>query len=221
MRKTTHFTLIELLVVIGIIAILASLLLPVLKQTREAVNSVACTNNLKQIGVALQGYAVDYNDHIAPLRNGATYYPEILRPYLSIPTVYNNTATYFNTPNPWICPSYKRHQPATPYASYGTWTTYANNRFMVGDGSATCPMGRLTKMTTPSRCALYGETDGVLSGGNYVQQSLIWAAERAYRHNSQMNILYADGHVDKIQFDYIGRLTTPGVELNNFYYGKD
>ncbi|MFA0759368.1 MAG: hypothetical protein KEFWMYNX_001243 [Candidatus Fervidibacter sp.] len=58
------FTLIELLVVIAIIAILAAILFPVFSQVREKARQVSCLSNTRQIALALQQYAQDYDERL-------------------------------------------------------------------------------------------------------------------------------------------------------------
>ena len=93
-RKSRRaFTLIELLVVIAIIAVLIALLLPAVQAAREAARRAQCTNNMKQLGIALHNYHSTTNG----LPWGSFYVPSwsdvapqvMILPYMEQNQIYN------------------------------------------------------------------------------------------------------------------------------------
>ena len=102
-RRSRGFTLIELLVVIAIIAVLISLLLPAVQSAREAARRAQCTNNLKQLGLAVANYESANGSYPSDSYSSATapsgspgYYPNFscfvfLTPFLEQQGIYNAT----------------------------------------------------------------------------------------------------------------------------------
>jgi prepilin-type N-terminal cleavage/methylation domain-containing protein/prepilin-type processing-associated H-X9-DG protein len=123
------FTLIEILLAIAIIAILIGLLLPAVQKVREAANRIKCTNNLKQIGLALHTFHDAHNRFPpgaeGPLTPDFPQYANLkhhalgshLLPYLEQPALardYRWDVSWFDPPNQpvvntpltvWQCPS--------------------------------------------------------------------------------------------------------------------
>ncbi len=154
-HKTCAFTLVELLVVIAIIGILIALLLPAVQAAREAARRSQCSNNLKQITLALHNYHDVYNSFpaagVLPAGvNSARYYPGLITailPFMEQGARYDTIrARLSSTSDSWsalfggacyqspletvLCPSDPSAGAASPHAA----NARLNYMYNMGDG---------------------------------------------------------------------------------------
>lgn len=141
------FTLIELITVIGIIAILAGMLLPVVSKARGAARGAVCMNNLRQITLAILQYSQNFDGRL-PCTKGGSRNPNLqligqsvpwapgkvfANPSDTSPTAYpwaraelsETLVQYLNEPRTWFCPMIPEDTRAhyTPEAdAQGEWT---------------------------------------------------------------------------------------------------
>ncbi len=104
-RPSRGFTLVELLVVIAIIGILVALLLPAIQAAREAARRSQCTNNLKQLGVAMHNFHDTYKKfprNYLQIGNNAWEAVSVnyhLLPFMEQAPIYEQAKTYESTAN--------------------------------------------------------------------------------------------------------------------------
>ncbi|OGV58937.1 MAG: hypothetical protein A2X45_00625 [Lentisphaerae bacterium GWF2_50_93] len=175
------FTLIELLIVIAIIAILAALLLPALKQAREMAISTACSSNLKQCGFGLAGYLDNFSE-VFPLQ-------EYDSSHVALPL--RVIADYFDHPND------------TPVflKCAKTGSIYASHAHAVqGYGLFRWPSHNpisLKRISRPSDMISFTERNKVYHWFRQDYRAI------ALTHGRAINILFLDGHVEYRAYSWL------------------
>jgi len=184
-RKTGSpgFTLIELLVVMGIVAVLAGLLLPVVSAARRRARRAACISNLRQCAIALNLYLHDSNDYFPQsLSMGADggwrTTLDALRPYLGSP------GELFR------CPA--DAEGAVDFSFLGLpRTSYSVNEALMPAAAPVGPGGWVRAYQAPKARVTVTFYDAQMviapTGPDVVP---------AYRHTGAANVAYLDGHVE-------------------------
>jgi prepilin-type N-terminal cleavage/methylation domain-containing protein/prepilin-type processing-associated H-X9-DG protein len=205
------FTLIELLVVIAIIGILAALLLPALNQAKLSAKRAACLNNLRETGLAFHLFANDHGGKLpmhVPARDGGS--EEFAGAGLDFNSAFRHLqtlSTELATPKMLLCATDTR-LPAENFPTLRNENVSYFVNLNAENGQSTSILAGDRNLTND------GSGGGVLllSANSLVR----WTHEL---HRFKGNLLYADGHVDKLSrpallastLDTTGRLAMPFV----------
>ncbi len=197
MRRRAGFTLIELLVVISIIALLIAILLPALGAARQAAQSTTCLSNTRQMGLAIQMYADEYNGFFpAGFDNG-----NVGGSNFNDPKWYaqRTMGQYLQGVDAYRCPTDAEPvDVTTEFYSGVSGGADAFISYMYNPGwDRTAAYRNRDSVNSPSRIRVIGDRgDGNFDNGTYTYDSLSnWERQFPFlRHGESVNFTFLDGH---------------------------
>ena len=218
------FTIIELLVVIAIISLLLSITMPALSKAKGSAKRLQCSDNMRQIRLAMDFYASDYKDYIVTSREMLFSHTEgevksvwhvVLAPYVEHSQITDLLADAY--PKLWRCPEDKDPYPMgfRGYPHKIGMTSYALNGYYAdsnGQGQSV-QFGpganfKFAQINNPSQCMLMAETSYCGQIYDAAHPKAMQANLRndghhrltsGFYHAGSMNLTFVDGHIESFR----------------------
>jgi prepilin-type N-terminal cleavage/methylation domain-containing protein len=229
--RGSGFTLIELLVVIAIIAILAALLLPALASAKEKSKRVACLNNLRQLAIGVNIYALDNADKVLSARLNGLYVQNCLNPPEATAAASVGLIVRSNVVSVWTCPNRPGlpvYEPAYPqwvlgYQYFGGIESWHNP---AGDFPSRSPVKLGSSKSTWTLAADATMKINSSWGGLEPGREFVYANMPQHRAGSAMvpkggNHVFVDGSAQWIIFQKMYFLTTWSLSTRIAYFYQD
>ena len=207
-----RFTILELLIVVGIIAALAGILLPALNSARRKARDMSCISNMKQIGIAINGYADDWESYTPlpedPGDSPTPYYKwqDKLACYISSDFQVRWNGDYVRL-NIFRCHS------QVPEESRNVSKNYGLNGYL-----RQIPKAFFLRVKRPSERMMVSDIDKTSGAPIIYERVNISADQTTQRHLSGcgVNLIFGDLHVASARMSRI-----PGSAYASYFWGQN